>query len=128
MLLSVFTGLYELIIGINGDFPEYRENIFPLTGLITFILSLVICLFFYVVLGRWKNIWHKLIHWVITIVLVAIIGFGFAYSQATGILQISPDSYLFGFAAINALYSALYFIAASFIFKNFSIFSKRTPF
>ena len=132
MLLSIFSTLYELIIGANSDFPEYRDNgIFNITGLITFVIAVLICLLFYVALGRWKNIWYTGVHWVITILIVAAIGFGFAYSQASGGLGIGYGddgfTYLIGFAAINALYAAIYFIAFSFFFKNFSIFSKRTP-
>jgi hypothetical protein len=126
MLLTIFSSLYELIIGENADFPEYRAGIFDSVGLITFIIAIVICLLFYVALGRWKAIWYTTIHWVITIILVAAIGFGFAFTQAKGQLG-DFDSYLIRFAIFNALYAAIYFIAFSFLFKNFSIFSKRTP-
>ena len=126
MLLSIFAPLYELFIGENADFPEYRSDLFDSLGLITFIISVSICLLFYVALGRWKLIWYTTIHWVLTILLVAAIGFGFAFTQAKGQLG-TVDSYLIRFAIFNALYAAIYFIAFSFLFKNFSIFSKRTP-
>ncbi|MCA0447291.1 MAG: hypothetical protein LCH54_13790 [Bacteroidetes bacterium] len=123
---SIFSFIYEIIIGENSDFPEYREGIFDSVGLITLIISVAICLLFYVGLGRWKALWYTMIHWVITILIVASIGFGFAFSQAKGELG-DVDSYLIRFAIFNAMYAALYFIAFSFLFKNFSIFSKRTP-
>lgn len=126
MLLSIFSTLYELIIGENTDYPEYQAGIFDSVGLITFVIAIVVCLLFYVALGRWKAVWHTTIHWVITILLVAIVGFGFAFSQAKGEIG-AYDSYMIRFAAINALYAVIYFIAFSFLFKNFSIFSKRTP-
>ena len=126
MLLSIFSLFYELIIGENSDFPEYRDVIFDSVGLITLIIAIVICLLFYVALGRWKEIWYTNLHWVITIVLVAAIGFGFAFTQAKGQLG-DVDGYLVRFAIFNGLYASIYFIAFSFFFKNFSIFSKRTP-
>lgn len=126
MLLSIFSPIYELIIGENADFPEYRDGIFDSVGLITFIIAISICLIFYVAIGRWKEIWYTLVHWVITVLLVAAIGFGFAFSQAKGQLG-AVDSYLIRFAIFNALYAAIYFMAFSFLFKNFSIFSKHTP-
>jgi len=127
MFLSIFSALYELFIGENEDYPEFREGIFDSVGLITFIIAIVICFLFYVALGRWKAIWYTTIHWIITIVLVAGIGFGFAFSQAKGQLG-EADSYLIRFAIFNAIYASIYFILFSFLFKNFSIFSKRTPF
>jgi len=126
MLLSIFSPLYEFIIGENADFPEYREGIFDSVGFITFLIAVVICLLFYVALGRWKAIWYTLLHWALTIIIVAAIAFGFAFTQSKGQIG-TVDSYLVRFAIFNAIYAAVYFIAFSFIFKNFSVFSKRTP-
>ena len=126
MRLSIFSPLYEFIIGENTDFPEYREGIFDSVGFFTFLIAVVICLLFYVALGRWKAIWYTLLHWALTIIIVAAIGFGFAFSQSKGQIG-TVDSYLVRFAIFNAIYAAVYFIAFSFIFKNFSVFSKRTP-
>lgn len=127
MLLSIFSSLYELAIGENLDLTEYRDSIFSSVGTITFICSLILCLIFYVLLGRWKGIWYNRFHWVITITVSAVIGFGFAYSMASSEIG-EVDSYLIRFAIFNALYAAIYFILLSFVFKNFSIHSKRTPF
>jgi len=126
MLLSLFPTLYELIIGKNPDYPEYGESIFNSVGILSFIISIVICLIFYVGLGRWKPVYHKIHHWIITIIVVAGIGFGLAFTQAKGVLDFI-DSYLIQFALFNAVFSALYFIIFSFFFKRFSIYSKNTP-
>ena len=127
MLLSIFSSLYELVIGENSDYPEYREGVFDSVGLISFIIAFVICLIFYAGLGRWKPIFHKLMHWIITLIIVAGIGFGLAYMQAKDLLD-SVDGYLIRFALFNAVYSAIYFIIFSLFFRKISVFAKRTPF
>jgi glucan phosphoethanolaminetransferase (alkaline phosphatase superfamily) len=127
MLLSVFTSMYEVFIGANPDYPEYREGIFNAVGLMTLVVAIGMCLLFFVLLGRWKNIWYTRTHWTITLLLTAVIGFAFAYSQGKSQLSVA-DSYLIRFAAFNALYGAVYFAAFSLLFKNFSIYSKRIPF
>ena len=127
MFLSIFSSLYEIVTGENPDYPEYRESIFNSVGLLTLVISIVICLIFYVILGRWKGVWYSIIHWAITIVICAAIGFGMAFSLSKGELGVT-DGYLIRFALFNGVYAAIYFIAFSFFFKNFSIFSKRTPF
>jgi len=126
MFSSIFTSLYEIVIGGNPDYPEYRDGIFASVGLLTLIIAVAICLFFYVALGRWKGVWFTRFHWAITIVICAAVGFGLAFSLAQSAIGVS-DGYLIRFALINAAFSALYFIVFSFLFKNFSIFSKRTP-
>src|SRR4051812_8144225 len=113
MLLSIFSSFYELICGSNPDFPEYRDSIFNYVGLLTLIVSAVICLIFYVALGRWKPIFYKLTHWIITIILVSLTCFALAYYYSKSIIETS-DSYLVSFAGINALYAAIYFIILSF--------------
>lgn len=128
MFLSVFASLYELILSTHQDYSdEFETNIFPAVGIITFVIAIVFCLLFYVVLGRWKNIWYSVTHWVITIVIVAAIGFGLAIMQAKNAIELF-DNYILLFALYNALFAAVVFIAFSFLFKNFSIFSRRTPF
>lgn len=127
MMLSIFSSIYELVCGKNSEGSEYRDSIFDSVGLLSFIIAVVICLLFYVALGRWRGIWYTKVHWAITIFICALIGFGIAYGLANNELK-TVDGYLIRFALFNALYSAIYFIAFSFLFKNFSIFSKRTPF
>lgn len=127
MLLSVFSPLYELVCGVNSNYPEYRTQLFGSTGLLTIVLALIIGLLFYVVLGRWKLIWFNKAHWAATIALCALFGFLLAFISAKSLLGL-VDGYLLRFALFNAIFAAVFFILFSFLLKNFSIFSKRTPF
>lgn len=127
MLSSIFNFLYQLVCGENADSPEYAEGIFESTGLITLVIAFILAFIFYVALGRWRNVWHTRTHWVITIILSAAIGFGVAFSLAKNELG-AVDGYLIRFAVFNMIYSIIYFILFSLLLKNFSIFSKRTPF
>jgi len=127
MLLSFFNFLYELVCGTNPDSPEYGEGIFESVGLLTLLTTLIISLIFYVGVGRWQNIWYTKIHWLVTSLFCAAFGFGLAYSLAKHDLG-SVDSYLMRFAFFNSFYAAVFFFLFSLLFKNFSIYSKRTPF
>jgi di/tricarboxylate transporter len=128
MFILIFTSLYESILGTHSDYSqEFSDDIFPAVGFITFVIAIVFCLLFYVALGRWKNIWYTTVHWAITIALVAAVGFGLAFSQTKSAIDIF-DNYVLLFGLYNALFAAIIFIAFSFLFKNFSIFAKRTPF
>ena len=115
MLLSFFNFLYELVCGVNTDSPEYGEGVFESVGLLTVIVTLIIALIFYIGLGRWQNIWHTRIHWVITTMICAISGFGIAYSLAKKDIGII-DSYLIRFALFNLMYAALFFFLFSLFF------------
>lgn len=125
--MALFTSLYEVFIGENPDYPEYREGIFSSVGLLTFLLAAVAAAIFYVALGRWKPVFEKPVHWFITLALTALIGFLLAYTQARGTLG-ATDSYTTRFALFNALYAAVYFFLFSILFKRFSIFARHTPF
>ena len=126
MLLSIFSALYELVCGVNKNYPEYRQQIFNSVGLLTVIIALAICIIFYVVLGRWKMVWYNNVHWGFTIVICAVICFLLAFLTTKNVLGL-VDGYLWLFAIFNAVYSVIYFVIFSFLFKKFSIFSKRTP-
>jgi hypothetical protein len=123
----MFSLLYELLGGVN-DNPVYEESIFPSVGLFTLIISVIFALVFYLLLGRWRPVWDKSKHWLITIVLLAFIASALAYSQAKAGTGDEPDAYMFTFSMINALYAVVYFIILSFLLKRASIFAKRTPF
>ena len=127
MLLSIFSFLYEIIIGENYNYPEYRDGIFSTVGLITFIISVVTCLIYYLGLGRWKPFFHQVGHWIIAFVITISLCFGLAFSIANDELGES-DGYMIRFALVNSLYSLIYFLIFSLIVKRFSIFAKRTPF
>lgn len=124
---TLFTNIYELTCGKNQSVSDYREKIYGSVGLLTLIIAIIIALLFYLALGRLRHIWYTRTHWVITVILAAVTGFGLAYGIAKGIIG-SVDGYLVQFALINAALLAVYFILFSFLFKPFSIYSKRTPF
>ena len=126
MLLSIFTNMYELFIGSDPNNSEYRTGIFSSVGLITLIFSVALCLLFYAGLGRWKPVFHKPMHWLATLLLLAASAFAFAFAQARGVIG-STDGYTIRFALFNALYAALYFMLCSLVFKRLSIFAKHTP-
>ncbi|MBW8687112.1 hypothetical protein [Chitinophaga rhizophila] len=123
----MFSFLYELLGGEHNN-PAYQTSIFPAVGLFTLILSVVFAVIFYVLLGRWKPVWDKQKHWVITAVILAFIASGLAYGQAINGTQEEGDPYMLTFSMINALYAVIYFIILSVFFKRASIFAKRTPF
>ena len=127
-LLSVFTSLYEWCIGANDD-PVYKDEVFSSVGVFTLLIALVFCLIFYVGLGRWKPVFYRLNHWVITIILLSVLSGFLALGESKGATQATfLDSYMISFAVYNALFAAICFIILSFILKKASIFSKRTPF
>ena len=119
--------MYELLIGLNPNYPEYRDGIFDTAGLVTLLVAIALCALFYVALGRWRGVWYTTTHWFITVALCALVGFGIAYGMATAALNVA-DAYVVRFALINGIYLALFFVVFSFLFKNFSIYAKRTPF
>lgn len=124
----MFKFLYELICGQNVD-PTYGNNVYPSVGLFTLVFSLAFAIIFYLVLGRWKPIWDKLKHWVITIILLIGLSVFFALTQAKGATaEESYDSFMYKFALVNALYAVVYFIIFSLFLRKLSIFAKRTPF
>jgi hypothetical protein len=126
MLLSIFSSLYEGLLSANPENPEYRDSIFPTVGVITLVVSLVIALIFYGGLGRWKPVFHKRWHWVMTLILTAVVGFVLALlfvKDEIGLI----DGYTWRFTFVNALYVGIYFIIFSLILKRFSIFAKHTP-
>jgi hypothetical protein len=124
--MTFFSTLYESVCGVNTNYTEYRDELFRSIGLFTLVAATLICLLFYVFLGRWKLIWFNNIHWAVTIVFCALTGFLLAFLMAESSLRL-VDGYLIRFALFNALFAALYFVILSFVFKNFSVFSKRTP-
>jgi len=124
---TLFTMLYESLCGKNQNISDYRERIYGSVGLLTVMTAIALGLLFYLALGRWRNIWHKRKHWVMTILFAATAGFGLAFGLAKGIIG-SSDAYLIQFSLINAVLLSVYFILLSFLFKRFSIYSKRTPF
>ena len=124
---AIFTFLYELFCGKNQEISDYRERIYGSVGMLTVLIALLIAVFFYVVLGRWKNLWYTRRHWGITLFVCIVIGFLLAYVLAKSVIG-SVDGYLYAFALINGALLAVFFVLLSLLLKNFSIYSKRTPF
>lgn len=123
----MFKLLYELLAGKNED-PVYATDVFPLVGLFTLLFVLVITIVFYLALGRWKPVWDKFIHWIITLIFITGIAVYFALSQAKGATGEDYDAFMYRFSLVNALIAALYFFVFSILLKKTSIFAKRTPF
>jgi hypothetical protein len=124
---TLFIFIYECLCGRNQNISDYRERIFGSVGWLTLLAALTVGLIFYLGLGRWRNVWHTRIHWSVTIVLCALIGFGLAYGPAKSMIG-SVDGYLVLFSCMNAFVSVVYFMLFSFLLKRFSIHAKRTPF
>ena len=124
----MFKALYEIIANHNAD-PVYETQIFPTVGQFTFVFTAVLALIFYLLLGRWKPVWEKTVHWLVTLVAIALAAGFFAVSQARiGTEEENIDSYMYSFAMANALYAVVFFFILSLLLKRFSIFAKRTPF
>ena len=124
----MFRVLYELLCGRNID-PTYASDVYPAVGLFTLIGVGIGCAIFYLALGRWRPVFDKLIHWIISIILIAVIMGFLAFRLAQGAVGADNfDSYMFKFSMVNALYAAVFFFLLSFLFKKLSIYAKRTPF
>lgn len=126
LMLSAFTSIYEILIGPNTLNPEYREGVFSSVGLISVMTTLIICAVFYLVLGRWRPVFHKASHWIIALSVNAVIGFCLAYvftNKEIGAI----DGYAYRFAFINTFYTAVYFGIFSLLLKRLSIFAKHSP-
>lgn len=127
MLLSVFSALYESLVGQSSDYTEFRDHLFTYVGILTLLSAAAFAVVFYIVLGRWRSIWYNRVHWFITILLSGLVGYLLAYVISKNELGIA-DSYVVRFAMFNALIAAIYFILLSFACKPFSIYAKRIPF
>lgn len=124
----MFPLLYELLLGQNDD-PIYVENIFTPVGVLTLLVTLALAVAFYLLLGRWRAVFHRTPHWIITLVVVAIFAYAYAVYYALDQTNLpESDSYMQGFGGVNLLYALIEFSIFSILLKRFSIFAKRTPF
>lgn len=123
----MFKLIYELLAGKNDD-PVFANDVYPSVGLFTLLFAFIIALIFYLALGRWKPIWDKLIHWIITLILLVSIAIFFALTQSKGATGEDYNAFMYKFSLVNALVASFYFIIFSFLLKKASIFAKRTPF
>lgn len=123
----MFTAIYELLSGTNDD-PIYASDVYPNVGLFTLVFAIVFAILFYLLLGRWRPVWDKTVHWIITMVLLAGIAFYLAVSQSVNATGEEADAFVYKFAIINAVLVVVYFFIFSVLLKKASIFAKRTPF
>jgi len=124
---TLFKIIYESLCGSNQNISDYRQGIYSSVGILSCLAAVVIACLFYVVLGRWKNVWHTRVHWTITLVFAALTGGCAAFILAKQTIG-SVDGYLIQFSLMNAALTAGYFFLLSCLFKTFSIHAKRTPF
>ncbi len=123
----MFKFIYELFCGKNAD-PIYATDVYPSVGLFTLIFAFVFALIFYLALGRWKPVWDKFSHWIITLIILLVVAFYFALSQAKGATGEDADAFMYKFSLVNDLLATIYFFIFSILLKKASIFAKRTPF
>jgi glucan phosphoethanolaminetransferase (alkaline phosphatase superfamily) len=123
----MFKTLYEILTGTNAD-PVYSTDVYPSVGLFTLLFAFIFALLFYLALGRWKPVWDKLVHWIITLIVLIAVAVYFALTQAKGATGEDYDAFMYKLSLVNALYASIYFIIFSMLLKRASIFAKRTPF
>jgi hypothetical protein len=124
---KLFILIFEGLCGENQSISDYRGHLYGTVGLLTLLIALAICLTFYLALGRWRNIWHTRVDWVITLVACAFIGFAVAFGLSKHSIG-STDSYLLLFSFMSGFLTILFFVILSLIIKRFSIYARRTPF
>ena len=123
----MFKFIYELLGGKNAD-PIFASDVYPSVGLFTLLFALVFAIVFYLALGRWKPVWDKLKHWIITLIMLVAVAVFFALTQAKGATGEDYDAFMYKFSLVNALVAVSYFIIFSILLRKASIFAKRTPF
>jgi hypothetical protein len=147
MFQKLFTSLYEALLGL----PEpalltqaFENSIFPGVGLATlFGIGLLGALFFYLVLNRLLTTpYYQTKHWLVMLLLLAILAGVLGWFQARSVVYEVLDAkgivipagstsaysrYVLGFAFVNALFGALFFVLWSFLTKGLSPNAKVTP-
>ncbi|WP_239020948.1 hypothetical protein [Pontibacter arcticus] len=130
MIQNFFSGLYELFLGrpLPANFTnDYREVIFPNTGLMLLLITLALVLIYYYVLNSMMSTGlYKTKHWVLFLVLNAIIAFAIPIFQVQG-NEVEVHSYTYTFAFVNTLYSIVLFFVFSILLKRGSVQAWTTP-
>ena len=108
----MFTAIYEFFCGTNDD-PVYASDVYPNVGLFTLVLAIVFAIIFYLLLGRWKPVWDKTVHWIISLVILVAIAFYLALSQSKSATGEDADSFMYKCSLINALIATFYFFIFS---------------
>jgi hypothetical protein len=130
MLPGFFKFIYQLFLSAPQppqSRPIYWNEIFPTVGLVTVLSALAMMLIFYYVINHWLPIafFRKAWHWVLFMVISAVIGFAYAVNYAHG-KEVEGD-YVYNFAAVNALYGALFYLIFSFLLRRWSRGASTTP-
>lgn len=106
---------------------DYREVVFPNTGLMLFIITLAIVILYYYVLNRVMSTGlYKTQHWVMFLILNAIIAFIIPVMQVSS-NDIETHSYTYMFAFVNVVYSLILFFVFSILLKKGSVQAWTTP-
>ncbi|RYU78947.1 hypothetical protein [Hymenobacter persicinus] len=126
-----FRFLYELIGTPQppSETPVYREVIFPNVGLLTIGLSLAMVLIFYYLINRAMGVatFNKLRHWVIFLVINALLAFFIGLWQ-TSSQEVASHSYVYWMSTWNAILGLFWFFLFSVLLKRGSTNASTTPF
>ncbi|MCC2546006.1 hypothetical protein LJY25_06085 [Hymenobacter sp. BT175] len=126
-----FRFLYELIGSPQppSETPVYREVIFPNVGLLTLGLSLALVLIFYYLINRAMGVatFNKVRHWVIFLVISAVLSFLIGIWQANS-QAVASHSYIYWMSTWNAILGMVWFFLFSIILKRGSTNASTTPF
>ncbi|TGE20463.1 hypothetical protein E5K00_20925 [Hymenobacter aquaticus] len=126
-----FRFIYELIGTPQppSETPVYREVIFPNVGLLTIGLSLAMVLIFYYLINRAMGVatFNKVRHWVIFLVINALLAFIIGIWQANS-QEVASHSYIYWMSTWNAILGLFWFFLFSVILKRGSTNASTTPF
>ncbi|WP_062545176.1 hypothetical protein [Rufibacter tibetensis] len=130
MIQNFFSGLYELFLGrpMPANYTnDYREVVFPNTGIQLFLISLALVLLYYYVLNRAMSTGlYKPKHWVIMLIINAAIAFAVPIIQVNN-NGVETHSYTYTFALVNAILSLILFFIFSLLLKKGSVQAWTTP-
>jgi hypothetical protein len=130
MIQNFFSGLYELVLGrpLPANYTnDYREVVFPNTGLQLFLITLALVLVYYYLLNRIMSTGlYKTRHWVIMLLVNAAIAFAIPLIQVSN-NDIETHSYTYMFAFVNTVYSLILFFVFSLLLKRGSVQAWTTP-
>ncbi|RNI30667.1 hypothetical protein [Rufibacter latericius] len=130
MIQNFFSGLYELFLGrpMPANYTnDYREVVFPNTGIQLILISLAMVILYYYVFNRVMSTgFYKPKHWIIMLIINAVIAFIVPITQVNG-NGIETHSYTYTFALVNAILSLILFFIFSLLLKKGSVQAWTTP-
>jgi len=132
-LLNIFADLFKTIIGIEKNYGLDFTEAFKGTGFVICIISLLMAVLFYLVLGRWKPIWNLPKHWYITLFINSLLCIlvTFLQSNSTNVPDIVLGQiigYMIKFSCVSFVLGDILFFIFSIAFKKLSRYCKATPF